>query len=142
MEKPEKKQKKVSVQQKPAPETHIHESAQEDTFKARALFVQYSPYKLRPVANVVRGKGVGYALNWLTTYKTQRVEAIKKTIESAVANAKDLSNVEPSLLFIKDIRVDHGPIRRYFKPGAQGRAKPQRNRSCHISVTVQTINSK
>ncbi len=90
----------------------------------------------------MRGKDVDYALNWLTTYKTQRVEPIKKLFESAVANAKNLQNVEASLLIVKDIRVDQGPIRRYFKPGAQGRAKPQRTRMCHIKVTLQTKNSK
>ena len=116
------------------------ENSQESVagFKAVAKFVRYSPYKLRAIADVVRGKDVTYALNWLATYKTQRVEPIKKALESAVANAKNLQDFEPSALMVKEIKVDQGPIRRYFKPGAQGRAKPQRNRMCHISVTVQT----
>lgn len=107
-------------------------------FGAIARNVHYSPYKLRPIVDVVRGKDVGYALSWLTTYKNQRVEPIKKLLESAVANAKNLENVGSSELVVKDIRVDQGPIRRYFKPGAQGRAKPQRTRMCHIKVTLQT----
>ena len=109
-----------------------------EKFGAIARFVRYSPYKLRPIADVVRGKDVDYALSWLTTYKTQRVAPIKKVLESAVANAKSLQNIEPGALMVKDIRIDQGPIRRYFKPGAQGRAKPQRKRMCHISVTLQT----
>ncbi len=109
-------------------------------FGAVAKFVRQSPYKLRPIADVVRGKDVGYALNWLTTYKTQRVEPIMKALLSAVANAKDLQELGPEELIIKEIRIDQGPIRRYFKPGAQGRAKPQRKRQCHISVTVQKKN--
>ncbi len=113
-----------------------------EQFGAIARFVKYSPYKLRPIADVVRGKDVNYALQWLTTYKTQRVGPIKKVLESAVANAKDLQNIEPAGLVVKDIRVDQGPIRKYFKPGAQGRAKPQRKRMCHISVTLQTKNDK
>lgn len=113
-----------------------------ETFGAIARFVRYSPYKLRPIVDVVRGKDVDYALHWLTTYKTQRAEPIKKLLESAVANAKDLQNIESGLLVVKDIRVDQGPIRRYFKPGAQGRAKPQRTRMCHIKITLQTKNSK
>ena len=113
-----------------------------DLFSATAKFVRFSPYKLRPIADVVRGKDVGYALNWLTTYKTQRVLPIKKAIESAVANAKDLKNIEQAVLMVKEIKIDQGPIRRYFKPGAQGRAKPQRTRLCHIRVTLQPLNSK
>jgi len=114
------------------------EAVETAKFAAVSKYVSYSPYKLRPIANVVRGKGVPYALNWLTTYKTQRTCPVKKTLESAVANAKDLQNVPADLLVVTDIRIDQGPIRRYFKPGAQGRAKPQRRRLCHISVTLQT----
>lgn len=109
-------------------------------FGAIAKFVRFSPYKLRPLVDVVRGKDVRYALNWLTTYKNQRVEPIMKVLRSAIANAKDLQNIEPDALIVKEIRVDQGPIRKYFKPGAQGRAKPQRKRLCHISVTVQKKN--
>ena len=32
-------------------------------FVAKAKYVRYSPYKLRPLVNVVRGKDVDYALN-------------------------------------------------------------------------------
>lgn len=106
-------------------------------FVAKAKYVSKSPYKLRPVADVIRGKDVLYALNWLSTYKTQRVVAIQKVLESAVANAKHNGNVEASMLNIKEIRVDQGPIHRYFKPGAQGRANPQRRRLSHLSVILE-----
>ncbi len=119
----------------------MEEKKQErSAFGATAKFVRYSPYKLRPIADVVRGKDVQYALQWLTTYKTQRAEPILKAIQSAAANAKNLQELDPQELLVKEIRVDQGPIRRYFKPGAQGRAKPQRKRLCHISVTVQKKN--
>ncbi len=126
---------KAQTSQKTAPDNA-------EQFGAIARFVRYSPYKLRPIVDVVRGKDVEYALAWLTTHKSQRVSPIMKVIESAVANAKDLQDIELGALIVKDIRVDQGPIRRYFKPGAQGRAKPQRKRMCHISVTLQTKNDK
>ena len=107
-------------------------------FIAIAKFVRYSPYKLRPIVNVVRGKNVDYALQWLTTYRTQRAEPIMKVLKSAVANAMNLQSVAPGELMVKDIRVDGGPIQRYFKPGAQGRAQIQRKRMCHIKVILQT----
>jgi large subunit ribosomal protein L22 len=107
-------------------------------FSAKALYIPYSPYKLRPLANVVRGKSVVYALGWLKTYKSRRTEPLKKALESAVANAKNLKNIDPHELSIKEICVDQGPIHRYFKPGAMGRAMIQRKRLCHISVTLET----
>ncbi|CDK30508.1 50S ribosomal protein L22 [Candidatus Babela massiliensis] len=107
-------------------------------FIAKARYVWYSPYKLRPIADVVRGKDVVYALNWLTTYRTQRAVAIKKVIESAAANAKNNGSVALDLLKIKEIRIDQGPVHRYFKPGAMGRATEQRKRLCHLSVILET----
>jgi large subunit ribosomal protein L22 len=111
-------------------------------FMAKARFIRYSPYKLRPLADVIRGKNVRYALDWLTTVPVQRVMPLKKVIESAVANAKNGKNIEATELLIKDIRVDQGPIFRYFKPGAMGRANPQRKRLSHISVVLEHLVTK
>lgn len=107
-------------------------------FIAKAKFVHYSPYKLRLLADVIRGKDVSYALGWLSTYKTRRTVSIKKTLESAVANARNIGSIEAKDLFINEIRVDQGPMFKYFKPGAMGRANPQTKRLSHISIIVET----
>jgi large subunit ribosomal protein L22 len=109
-------------------------------FVAKARFIRFSPYKLRPLVDVVRGKNVIYALNWLATCPVQKAVPIRKMIESAVANAKSLHNIESTDLVIRDIRVDQGPIFRYFKPGAMGRANIYRKRLSHMSVTVEPSN--
>lgn len=111
-------------------------------FTARAQRVAVSPYKLRPVADVIRGKSVQYAINWLTTYSVRKAVPLKKMIESAAANAKYLGNVNPQELVIKELRVDQGPIFRYFKPGAQGRSNIYRKRSSHMTVILESIESK
>lgn len=111
-------------------------------FEAKARYLRFSPYKLRPLVDVVRGKNVMYALNWLMTYPVNRTMPIKKLIESAAANARSLQNVEPSQLRVKDIRVDGGPIFRYFKPGAMGRANIYRKRLSHMSVVLETVKDK
>jgi large subunit ribosomal protein L22 len=107
-------------------------------FVAKSKFVQYSPYKLRPIADVIRGKDAGYAIDWLATYKSRRVQPIMKVIKSAVANAKDLKNLQPGELVIKDLRIDEGPMFRYFKPGAMGRAVILRKRLSHLSVVLES----
>jgi large subunit ribosomal protein L22 len=107
-------------------------------FIAKARYVWYSPYKLRPLADVIRNKDVEYALSWLTTYRTKRSKPIKKALESAVANAQHTKQIQPGSLRIKDIRVDQGPMHRYVKPGAMGRAMVHRKRLCHISVILET----
>ncbi len=109
-------------------------------FVAKARYVWYSPYKLRLIVNVIRGKSVSYALDWLSTYHTQRVTPVKKMIESAVANAKNLDGVDSSSLTIKEIRVDQGPTHKYFKPSAMGRAMTQRKKLSHLSVILEKKN--
>jgi large subunit ribosomal protein L22 len=110
-------------------------------FKAKAKFIHYSPYKLRPLADVIRGKNVQYALHWLATQQTRRVSPLKKIIESVAANAKSLQDANPSTLRIKDLRVDEGPMFKYFKPGAMGRAVVLRKRFSHLSVILEKINA-
>jgi large subunit ribosomal protein L22 len=111
-------------------------------FVAKAKFLPFSPYKLRPLVDVVRGKSAVFALNWLATLPMKRALPIKKVLDSAVANARSLQNIEPDELAIKDIRVDCGPITKYFKPGAMGRARIQRKRKCHISVVLEKAEKK
>lgn len=105
-------------------------------FIAKARYVRISPYKLRPLVDVIRGKNTKYAISWLTANSIKRSIPIMKVIKSAVANAGiDKKN----RLVIKDIRVDQGPIIRYFKPGAMGRSNPYRKRLSHISVILEPI---
>lgn len=111
-------------------------------FISIARYVRFSPYKLRPIADVVRGKNVAYALNWLSTLKLQRTTPVKKVIESAAANAKNLRGIEAIELRIQEIRVDEGPSQKYFKPGAMGRTCVFKRRSCHMSVALELIERK
>lgn len=111
-------------------------------FKAQAKYIRYSPFKLRPLVDVVRSKSIGHALSWLTTVPLKRAVPIRKMLESAVANAKSLQNMQLELLRIKDIRVDQGPMYRYFKPGAMGRANVQRRRFSHMSVVLESVDKK
>src|SRR3989304_8834651 len=106
-------------------------------FNATVKYLRFSPYKLRPLVDVIRGKPVSVALQWLDTYKVGRVLPIKKLIKSAAANAFSLKQVQHENLVIKDIRVDQGPIINYFKCGAMGRGNPMRKRLSHIEVVLE-----
>jgi len=106
-------------------------------YKSIARFVRYSPYKLRLVADAVRGKMVQDALGLLAVHANKRTMPIKKVIESAAANAKQLDNCQLADLLLKEIRVDEGPMHRYHKPGAMGRSQIQRRRLSHIQVILE-----
>lgn len=108
-------------------------------FKAKAKYVWYSPYKLRPLVDVIRGKTALEALNWLSIYKTKRSIPVKKLLQSAIANAMNQQSITAKELQVAEICVDQGPMHRYFKPGAMGRAVIQRKRLCHISITLKPV---
>jgi len=111
-------------------------------FSAKAKYIHYSPYKLRPLVDVIRGKNAQYALDWLATYASRRVMPIEKVLKSAVANARNRANHAPIELVIKDFKVDQGPMYRYFKPGAMGRPTILRKRFCHLNVVLELKNKE
>ncbi len=107
-------------------------------FKAVLRNLDYSNYKLRPIADAIRGKSAQWAVGFLSTAANQRTRPVKKLLVSAIANAKDRKNVGIDKLVVYEIRVDQGPIVKYFKPGAQGRSMPQRKRSSHMSIILKS----
>ncbi len=104
--------------------------------KAKSKYIRVSPYKLRPFVNVIRGYSVEHALAWLRTCSVKRVRPLMKVLYSAYANARNLNANLSTGVKIKEIKVDQGPIIKYFKPGAMGRANLQRKRLSHIEVTL------
>lgn len=118
-------------------ETQFHEEKQ---FRAKSKFVKVSPYKLRPIADVIRGKSVAQSQAYLKTHMTRRVMPLLKTLNSAYANATNLhkeGSVAPEELVIKKIFVDEGPVFKYYIPAAMGRAAMQRRRLSHITVVLE-----
>lgn len=93
-----------------------------------------SPRKVRVVADLVRGKEVGEALDILTFVPKRAGLPLKKLLASAVANAKNRSLGE--YLVVKEITVDGGRILYRRLPMAHGRAFPLRKRTSHVSITV------
>ncbi len=106
-------------------------------FTAKARFLRLSPYKLRPLADVIRGKSVPYAIGWLSTCAMQRAVCLKKLLESAVANAQGKDKIDPKRLVISKVLVDEGPSYKYFKPGAMGRSNKYKKRTSHLSIELQ-----
>ena len=107
--------------------------------KAKARFVRIAPRKARVVADLVRGKDVGEALDLLSFTRRAAAPHIKKLIESAVANAKQASSaIDVDSLFVKILSVDMGPTThmRRWRPRAMGRATRIVKGMSHISVVL------
>jgi len=107
--------------------------------KASARFIKISPRKARVVADLVRGKDVGEAIETLTFVNRAGALPIKKVVESAMANAKQAdSAVDVDSLYIKTLQVDMGPTRhmRRWRPRAMGRATRIVKGTSHIHVVL------
>ncbi|NIS62263.1 MAG: 50S ribosomal protein L22 [Proteobacteria bacterium] len=105
--------------------------------KARAKFIRMAPRKARMVTELVKGKGVGDALNILAFTKRSPAKIVAKLLRSAVANADQMKNIDVDTLFIKQITVDQGPIMKRYRPRAMGRATMIRRRMSHITVVLE-----
>ena len=104
--------------------------------KAIEKFIRISPRKLRYVADVVRDKSVGEAVDILTFTPKKAASILKKAVESAAANATENHDMEEDGLVISKIMVNEGPILKRFRPRARGRATRIRKRTSHLTVVV------
>jgi large subunit ribosomal protein L22 len=96
-----------------------------------------SPKKARLMVDLVRGKTVEKALSILAFHKQKSAEMVKKTLQSAVANAENNEGVDVDGLVIDKIFVNEGPTLKRIRPRAKGRADRILKRTCHISVQVK-----
>jgi len=91
--------------------------------KAVAKGVRMSPRKVGVVASLVNGRTVADALTILNNTPRKAAVPVRKTIESAKANADHNHNVKPDSLKIVEISVTVANHRlKRARPAARGRA--------------------
>ena len=104
--------------------------------KAITRGVRLSVDKGRLVADLVRGKRVDQALNILTFTQKKAAGIIKKTLDSAIANAEHNDGADIDDLMVKSIYVEQGTTLKRFSARAKGRGNRISKPTCHIYVTV------
>src|SRR5262245_4998159 len=98
-----------------------------------------SPRRARQVVDLIRGKKVDMALQILDATPRAASEVLKKTLQSAVANAvsrEGSAHIKTEDLVVKTALVDGGPMMKRFLPRAMGRATRVRKRMSHITIVV------
>lgn len=104
--------------------------------RAVEKYIPMSPFKVRLVANAVKGKQVDEALAQLKFMTKAAAGPVAKAIKSAAANAEENFALNRADLYIARIQSDEGPIRKWRRFGARGRFKPILKRSAHITVVL------
>ena len=115
--------------------------------KAKARFVRVTPQKARRVVDLIRGKQAGEAVAVLKFAPQSAAEPVLKTVQSAIANAREAAKrsnerLDESDLYISEVFVDEGPTLKRFRPRAQGRASQILKRTSHITVVVAERETK
>lgn len=113
-------------------------------FRASHRFARISPRKVRPLADLVRGKFADDALDALRYHPNRGARMLEKVIRSAIGNALDPDQnpgrtVRMEDLVVTDARVDGGPMFKRIRPRARGMAFMIRKRMSHIHVAVEVI---
>lgn len=105
--------------------------------KAVARNVRMSPRKVRVLALVFKNTPVLDTLTRLVHVNRAASRPLMKLISSAVANAKNVHNLSPEQLQIKNITVDGATVLKRFRPAARGAAHSYKRRNSHITVVLE-----
>ncbi len=103
---------------------------------AKLKYARISPQKCRLVADAVRGRPVGNALQVLSLMPKKGARIVKKVLESAVANAEHNHGADIDELKVAVIHVDEAPTFKRFRARAKGRGARIIKRNSHITIQV------
>jgi len=107
-------------------------------WRASYRYAPMSASKVRLVTQMIAGRDVQDALDLLTFTHKRAAPAIKKVLQSAIANA-DEQEADVDNLFVSEARVDQAGRRigtKAWHPKDRGRAHPIRKQASHIHITV------
>ena len=96
-----------------------------------------SATKVRPFADLIRGKTAGEGLNALRYVHNRGARMLEKVLKSAVANAENRNIRNAERLRIVEARVDGGPMFKRMQPHARGMAFVIRKRTAHIHIAIE-----
>ena len=103
--------------------------------RACAKHVRISPYKVRPVLDLIRGKDYVEAVAILENTPKSACEYILKVLKSAGANA-EFKNMTKENMFVAKCYADQGITMKRVQPVSKGRAYSILKRSSHITVVL------
>ncbi len=104
--------------------------------KAVTKNVRVPPRKARLAADVIRGMKVEDASLQLQFSPMKGGKLLKKTLDSAVANAETQLNVQRRDLRVHEVRVDAGQVIKRSKPRSKGSRVPIMKRTSHFTIIV------
>ncbi len=107
--------------------------------EARAVLrnVRTSPQKLNLVAQQIRGKKVDKALAELTFSDKRIANDVKKTLQSAIANAENNHDLDVDSLIVAEAHVGKSIVMKRWRPRARGRVGKILKPFSHLTIVVR-----
>jgi large subunit ribosomal protein L22 len=103
-------------------------------------FARISARKVRPIADMIRGKHADDALEILKYQPQRGARLLEKVLKSALGNAEDRREPSVGDLVVVDARIDGGPMFKRVRPRARGMAFMIKKRMSHIRISLDTLN--
>jgi large subunit ribosomal protein L22 len=104
---------------------------------AVARNIRVSPRKLNLVAQQIRGKKVDNALNVLTFSQKRIAGVVKKTLQSAIANAENNHDLDVDDLVVREASVGKNLVMKRFHARARGNAGGIEKFFSQITIVVE-----
>ncbi len=104
--------------------------------KASTGYVRIATRKVKVVCDLIRGKDVRTAAALLKATPKSACEVMTKLLNSAVANAENNFEMDPSKLYVSEVYACPGPIIKRMRARAQGRGYRINKRTSHITMVV------
>ncbi len=103
-----------------------------------------APRKMRLVADLVRGKDIMTAINYLKFNPKAASKDLEKLLFSAISNWEQKNEGQDPYsadLYVKEVKVDGGRTLKRIQAAPQGRAHRIRKRSNHVTVVIDSKNN-
>ncbi|HKJ61902.1 MAG TPA: 50S ribosomal protein L22 [Hyphomicrobiales bacterium] len=111
----------------------------DDQAQAILRNLRVSPQKLNLVAASIRGKKVDKALADLTFSRKRIAIDVKKTLESAIANAENNHSLDVDSLVVSEAYVGKNLVMKRFRARARGRSSRILKPFSQLTVVVKEV---
>ena len=101
--------------------------------------IRVSPQKLNLVAAMIRGKKVSTALADLEFSRKRIAGQVRKTLESAVANAENNHDLDVDSLVVAEAHVGKALVMKRFQPRARGRVGRILKPFSNLTIVVREV---
>ena len=118
-------------------------SNNKNTVKAINTNVRSSPRKINNLLKNIRGKKVDSVIRDLSFARQRIASEIKKTVQSAIANAENNNQFDIDNLYVKEAYVGKSIVLKRFRARAKGRAAGIKKPYTNLTVILsENINKK